>query len=228
MTRRALDILHTAKGVGARLNKVGAREWAGPCFRCGGRDRLGVNTAKGVWNCRCCGVVGDDIALVRHVKGRSYPEALDFLDGETAARGVAEARGRRLPPRPQDDEPATKAASALFLWARGVDPRGTVAETYLRSSRELELGDDLALHVLRWHPGVRAMLALFRNLRTDEPQAISRTFINPEGPQVRRSMIEGRSSLPEKTEDDFCGWTWESLGDVAARIFVESEDGSDG
>jgi hypothetical protein len=40
------------------------------------------------------------------------------------------------------------------------------------------LADDAASsEVLRWHPGERAMLALFRNIITNEPQAISRTYI---------------------------------------------------
>jgi hypothetical protein len=58
-----------------------------------------------------------------------------------------------------------------------LDPRGTLVESYLKS-RKLEIGDDIAGRVLRWHPGTSAMVALFRSVRTDEPLAISRTFLN--------------------------------------------------
>jgi putative DNA primase/helicase len=77
-----------------------------------------------------------------------------------------------------DRDPA-KIDSVLRVWSQGVDPAGTPVETYLRS-RRLELDDAVCEEVLRWHPGIRAMLALFRNIQTSEPQAISRTFLDRE------------------------------------------------
>ena len=56
---------------GIRLN--GKTDRNGPCPVCGGTDRFSINTAKGVWNCRQCGVGGDVIALV------------EFLDGSTSS-----------------------------------------------------------------------------------------------------------------------------------------------
>ena len=44
---RATDIMAVAEGLGAQLHRVGAAEWAGPCPRCGGTDRFGVNTRIG-------------------------------------------------------------------------------------------------------------------------------------------------------------------------------------
>ena len=85
-------------------------------------------------------------------------------------------------------EPKRKIAAALALWREGVDPRGTLAEVYLRG-RGLKLEDDLAGEVLRWHPGIGAMVALFRNIRIDEPQAISRTFLNSEGQKIERKFL---------------------------------------
>jgi hypothetical protein len=74
------------------------------------------------------------------------------------------------------------------LWRASLDPRGTIVECYLRS-RGLDLGEDLAGDVLRWHPRIGAMLALFRNLLTGEPQAISRTFLDHEGKKLGRKFL---------------------------------------
>ena len=51
------------------------------------------------------------------------------------------------------------------------------------------LGDDVAGDVLRWHPRIGAMLALFRNIQTGEPQAISRTFLDREGRKIERKFL---------------------------------------
>jgi DNA primase len=44
----------------------------GPCPRCGGTDRFGVNTKKVLWNCRGCGVGGDVIEFVEHLDQVSF------------------------------------------------------------------------------------------------------------------------------------------------------------
>jgi hypothetical protein len=58
------------------------------------------------------------------------------------------------------------------------------------------LADDAASsEVLRWHPGERAMVALFRNIVTDEPQAISRTFLDHEARKDVARAPGGRKFL---------------------------------
>jgi putative DNA primase/helicase len=59
---------------------------------------------------------------------------------------------------------------------------------YLKT-RRIELGDDIAGDVLRWHRGDGAMIALFRNIATDEPQAVSRTFLDHEGRKIGRKFL---------------------------------------
>jgi len=80
------------------------------------------------------------------------------------------------------------SSRALVFWGAAVDPRGTLVERYLRS-RQLEIGSDIAGPVLRFHPGIKAMVALFRNIETDEPQAISRTFLDPAGRKLDRKFL---------------------------------------
>jgi Toprim domain-containing protein len=81
-----------------------------------------------------------------------------------------------------------KLGRALTVWRGSVNPRGTPVETYLRS-RRLELDAPVAGEVLRWHPRLKAMVALFRNIVTDEPQAVSRTFLNREAQKTGRMFI---------------------------------------
>jgi putative DNA primase/helicase len=78
-----------------------------------------------------------------------------------------------------------KIASAILAWNEGVDPRGTPAEAYL-ASRALKLDDTESL---RWHPRFRAMIALFRNIATDAPQAISRTFLDHGARKIERKFL---------------------------------------
>lgn len=98
-----------------------------------------------------------------------------------------------------DTPDPAKIDSALRLWSEGVDPAGTPAETYLRS-RRLEL--DVTGDVLRWHPRLRAMLALFRNIVTNEPQAVSRTFLDQEARKLGRKFVGPTKGAAIKLDAD--------------------------
>jgi hypothetical protein len=140
---------------------------------------------------------GDDWRLCRdHVRERLG------LCRETLARRPAEARRRPPSPQPEDgDDHEQKTASAHALWRGSVDPRGTPVETYLRS-RNLDLGDDIAGEVLRWNPRISAMIALFRSVRTDAPQAVSRTFLDREGRKTGRKFLAPVAGATIKLDPD--------------------------
>jgi Protein of unknown function (DUF3631)/CHC2 zinc finger len=61
----------------------GRIEREGPCPVCGGTDRFSINTAKQVFNCRGCSVGGDIIALVAHLDGCDFNQAVEMLAGES-------------------------------------------------------------------------------------------------------------------------------------------------
>ncbi len=105
-------------------------------------------------------------------------------DRQTAPRLATEIR-RRAPPALKDN---SGTAPALALWRASVDPRRTLAERYL-SGRGLDLGDDIAGAVLRWNAAIGAMVALFHDIRTDEPRAVSRTFLDSEGRKLGRKFL---------------------------------------
>ena len=102
-----------------------------------------------------------------------------------ATRRPQEAPRRPLEPRPQDDDGRNRA---LALWRSSVDPRGTIVGRYL-ASRGLSLDDDIAGTVLRWNASIGGMVALFRSIATDEPQAVSRTFLDHEGRKIARKFL---------------------------------------
>lgn len=86
---RAIPIFEVADRLGiAGLKRVTPTEVAGPCPVCSSSardDRFGINSAKSVFICRQCGAAGDVLALVQHVQGCSFPDALAWLVGEAEA-----------------------------------------------------------------------------------------------------------------------------------------------
>jgi hypothetical protein len=70
----------------------GKIEKCGPCPRCGGEDRFSINTQKGVWNCRQCGVGGDVIKLVEHLDACGFIDACRTLTGESAPKANGKDR----------------------------------------------------------------------------------------------------------------------------------------
>ena len=105
-----------------------------------------------------------------------------------APRRAIEARQPPVEPEAEDDDRSAKIAAAVALWRSSVDPRKTPVETYL-NGRGLELGDDIAGSVLRWAPDIDAMVALFRSIETNRPQAVSRTYLDREGNKLSRKFL---------------------------------------
>lgn len=182
---RDVDIAIAATSLGAVLWKASASERVGACLVCGGRDRFAVNTKKQAWHCRRCNQGGNVISLVQHVRDCSFREAIDFL---TDGRSLPAPQARLKPPEPKSKDDSDNREKALALWREGDDPRVPVVERYL-NNRALELDGDIAGEVLRWHPRIGAMLALFRNILAGEPQAVSRTFLDREGKKLGRKFL---------------------------------------
>jgi hypothetical protein len=112
-------------------------------------------------------------------------------------------------PKPTPRQPKPTVASddksrierARKIWAASLDPRGTIVETYLHS-RALDLDDDVAGAVLKFHPAcpwrdkdadktifVPAMIAAMRSITTDKITAIHRTWLSADGRKRDRRML---------------------------------------
>lgn len=91
-----------------------------------------------------------------------------------------------------------KKAAALRIWADSVNPVGTLVERYLREHRALSLDGDLAGRVIRYHRSLYldehnrtpGMICLLRNIETDEPCGIHRTYLHPgTATKIDRKML---------------------------------------
>ena len=97
-----------------------------------------------------------------------------------------------------DPEKEKKKSVALRIWSKSVNPIGSIVEFYLREHRSLALTNDVAHSVVRFHPSLHfdafshrpGMVCLLRDIVTNEPCGIHRTFLNPEtGQKIDRRML---------------------------------------
>jgi hypothetical protein len=90
---------------------------------------------------------------------------------------------------------------AQNIWSEAQDPRGTLAEVYLREHRKLDLPDELCGTVLRFHPGsfwrdkdgnldrVPMLVAPFTTINGNDITAVHRIALNPDGSKIERRML---------------------------------------
>jgi hypothetical protein len=100
------------------------------------------------------------------------------------------------------------SAFALRLWREASDPRGTVVEHYL-SSRNLSLPEDVAGGVVRFHPSLKyngclvgGMVTLLRDIKTNAPCGIQRTFLDAAGVKIKRAMLGRAKHAAIKIDPD--------------------------
>ena len=134
--------------------------------------------------------------------GDDFPTCRDYVKARLGIdRAPRENRPQTprspAPPPPGDDD---RTGPALALWRASV-PRAPLVERYL-TARGLELGDDIAGEVLRWNARIGAMIGLFRNVETDEPQAVSRTYLDAEGRKLERKFLGPVGGAAIKLDDD--------------------------
>ena len=105
-----------------------------------------------------------------------------------------------------------KQRRAGQLWSRARDPRRSPVEIYL-ASRGLYLPDDVAGHVVRFHPecpwaeddnlvAVPAMVAVMRNIKSDAITGVHRTRLTADGSKVGRRMLGIASGSAIKLDAD--------------------------
>jgi putative DNA primase/helicase len=112
-------------------------------------------------------------------------------------------------------EPAkSRIERAATLWRQGTDPRGTLVETYL-ASRALALTSELRIHVIRFHAAcpwrdqisgelmhIPAMLAVTRNIYTNEVTAVQRTALSQTGQKIGRMALGRKTGAAIKLSAD--------------------------
>jgi len=195
--------------VARRVKLSGAgREWRGLSpFNKERSPSFFVNDQKGFYHDFSSGRHGDIFAFVMETEGVAFPEAVERV---AAMAGI--------PITPDSEPPAPTARSheaprhapgaahnvkrALELWAAATGIAGTAAEFYL-SGRGLVLPPGVDGRVLRFHPRcpwrteagelihVSALLGLYRDIHSDEPTAILRRGLTPDGRKLGKPLALG-------------------------------------
>jgi phage/plasmid primase-like uncharacterized protein len=203
---KSRSVSNEATRRGLQLKRSGP-DLSGPCPVCGGRDRFWINTSKNSWGCRQCSKGGDVISFVQHVEGIDFVDAVDMLTGEQLRdsnfdRDHYDALLAEAAKKQADDEAklAAKRAQdfklAMRLWDDATCIWGTPAQGYLDSRCCDGMFPPDRDAVLRYHPrclfglGTQpCVVALIRNIETDQPQAIQRTAITPDGKKIERRTL---------------------------------------
>jgi putative DNA primase/helicase len=130
---------------------------------------------------------------------RKHVRARLNLPGFQPSRRDSTQPRRELPAQPKPAAPATdNSASANRIWraATHPDPRGTLAERYLKESRGLELPADLCGRVVRFHAACPwektqgpCMVTAFRSIADDTLVAIQRTLLSSDGKKLDRKTL---------------------------------------
>jgi putative DNA primase/helicase len=137
--------------------------------------------------------------------GCSTRDVIDELRGrglwDTPTRAAKTFRRPEVVSKSNDALARRRIGFVRHIWRESYDPRGTLAERYL-NSRELELNEDLALRVLRFHPAcwwgksekLPCLVAAFEPITLsgqDEvlPQAILRIALSPDGTKIGKKML---------------------------------------
>jgi hypothetical protein len=130
--------------------------------------------------------------------------------GSLTSSRRSSARSRvRVPIPVSCESEAGRVHRALAIWNEARDPRGTIVEHYLTVERGLRLPDEIAGSVIRFHPAlffegaqVPAMVALFRDIKTNEPCGIHRVFLDSEGRKIDRWMLGRAAGAAVKLDAD--------------------------
>lgn len=192
---RAVRVEHEVSRRGGLDLKRHGSELIGPCPRCGGTDRFAISIIKQCFLCRGCGASGDVIALVQHLDGVDFRGAAQLLGGEMSdpcgQNAQTDHRPIELVNQPAVEGQDTKWA--LQIWSAAIPIAGAIAETYLHRRGLQDLPDD---GVLRFHPScpfgktrTACLIALYRDIITDEPKAISRTAVDAAGGKIGRMSL---------------------------------------
>lgn len=115
---------------------------------------------------------------------------------EDIIASMAAARRRAEAVKADDEDRRQRIEFAARLWDGAVSPIGTIGASYLRS-RMLELPDDIAGNVVRFHPrgtfgkGTKApmLVCAMHDVTTGEFLGVHRTALTPEGAKLDRKML---------------------------------------
>jgi hypothetical protein len=142
--------------------------------------------------------IKDDLrrqGLLREWRPGAVGEAIGIAERDCRG-GISAPPAPRRPeaPRSTDDSEA-RTRAGLRIWHQATPIAGTLAEGYFREHRRLDITGlgDLG-HCLRWHVGIRAIVALMTDPVSNATVGIHRTFLDVDGAKLERKML-GRQGV---------------------------------
>jgi hypothetical protein len=130
----AVNIGDVASERGFALDRAGNH--AGPCPRCGGKDRFSIYVRKSAFLCRQCHPKGGGgaIRLVMFLDGCGFREAVETLIGKRNAP-VKSKNILNLSVKDLANYDRRQREKAAWLWSQRLPITDSVAESYLRKIR---------------------------------------------------------------------------------------------
>lgn len=161
------------------------------------KGSLSLQLREGRWtDFEADGRSRDMLDLIQYVRGGSVADAIRWAEdwlGNPVAASPAPQR-RKEPPPPDLDIEADRQRRkgiALSLWEKAKPIEGTLAERYLKARGIPDDAIATALHVMRFDPACRrgepyfdahpALVCLITHIVTNEPLAVHRTYLLPDG-----------------------------------------------
>jgi putative DNA primase/helicase len=171
-------------------------------LRFGSRGSMTVDLRKGTWFDHEQGRGGGVLDLVERQTGLQGRDRFEWVEEHGLTNSQ---RGKLVEPRRSEKyrEPneAGRIASALCWWGEAEPLKGTLGIIYLEHEREIfELPPDVH-EVLRFHPRCiygqddsgwqyrACILALYRDIVTDEPTGVHRIALSEEGELIGRKAL---------------------------------------
>jgi hypothetical protein len=190
--------LHALASRSVKLHKVAATEYAGPCPKCGGTDRLHVHGT--LFMCRQCHPRwGDAIEFVQWSNGVDFMTATQMLAGDplpTMSTHPVNVQRREEPARPTWNAPDVTARLATYQRAMDASPaaayladRGFCPDTW--HAYGLGYRADYNALVMPWYRGGQLVGLNYRRLGDVEK---GRRFISETG-SVRSGLLFGAQAL---------------------------------
>lgn len=224
-----------------KLMKRAGANIAGPCPKCGGDDRFGVDLGQDKWICRNCGVGGNDaismVVLLWPLKGATHGEcfieACELITGRTRTELMSEEEAKRraddmaLKKKRQNDESEKRRLeareAAYRTWKRGY-PAGKHVADYFKI-RGIETDVSKLDRIVRevpdlpyWHEGKvlhtgPAMVAVIQ-WSDDRFGGVHRTWLDPVNGKKGKAIILNADQSEALDVKKAMG----SLGDGAIRL----------
>jgi putative DNA primase/helicase len=147
-------------------------------------------------------VIDQDGLIVHSHAGDDWRQCREHVRARLGLSGFRPRRElKRRIINPSDDGAERKRELALRIWREAINPCETLVEAYLKS-RGLNLPEEAAHEAIRFHPYCQvghdrfpAMVCQVRNIATNEPQAIHRTALAPDGTSIKRNGKTHRMGL---------------------------------